>query len=114
LVSDSPFTSWQFKVFGTYIGSDIIGATEWTAALLLLLGFRWSKAGILGAVVATVMFFTTSTMLITTPDTLVSVNGLKYMSFLGLFLYKDVISLGVSFFLASSYGKRAGMAHTSR
>src|ERR1700754_4520525 len=28
LVTNSPLTSWQFKVFGPYIGSDIIGATE--------------------------------------------------------------------------------------
>ena len=34
LVSNSPLISWQFKIFGTYIGSDIIGLTEWTSAIL--------------------------------------------------------------------------------
>jgi hypothetical protein len=29
------------------------------------------------------------------------------MSFLGLFLYKDVISLGVAFYLISHFGKKA-------
>jgi hypothetical protein len=29
------------------------------------------------------------------------------MSFLGLFLYKDVISLGVSLYLISYFGKKA-------
>ena len=28
LVSHSPLISWQFKLFGTYKGSDLIGATE--------------------------------------------------------------------------------------
>jgi uncharacterized membrane protein YkgB len=53
------------------------------------------------------MFFTTSSMLITTPGSITSVNGLRYMSFLGLFLYKDVISLGASFYLVSYFGKKA-------
>jgi uncharacterized membrane protein YkgB len=53
------------------------------------------------------MFFTTSTMLITTPGTTASVHGIRYMTFLGLFLYKDVISLGASLYLVSYFGKRA-------
>ena len=109
LVSNSPLISWHFKVFGPYVGSDLIGATEWTAAILFLLGYKWPKAGILGGIVATVMFFTTSTMLLTTPDALIAVHGMKYMSFLGLFLYKDIISLGVSFFLITHYGRRASL-----
>jgi hypothetical protein len=32
---------------------------------------------------------------------------MRYMSFLGLFLFKDVTSLGASFYLISSFGKRA-------
>jgi len=32
---------------------------------------------------------------------------MKYMSFLGLFLFKDVISLGVCFYLISYFGRKA-------
>jgi hypothetical protein len=32
---------------------------------------------------------------------------MRYMSFLGLFLFKDVISLGVSFYLISYFGRKA-------
>jgi hypothetical protein len=32
---------------------------------------------------------------------------MRYMSFLGLFLFKDVISLGVSLYLISYFGKKA-------
>src|ERR1700678_2245749 len=39
LVSNSPLVSWQFKVFGPYIGADIIGLTEWTAAILFMAGY---------------------------------------------------------------------------
>jgi uncharacterized membrane protein YkgB len=107
LVSNSPLTSWQFKLFGTYRGGDLIGLTEWTAAILMIAGYLKPKAGIVGGFIATLMFFTTSTMLITTPGTITVVHGMGYMSFLGLFLFKDVISLGASLYLVSYFGKRA-------
>ena len=107
LVSNSPLISWHFKLFGPYIGSDIIGLTEITAALLYIAGYFKPKAGVLGGLITTVMFFTTSTMLLTTPGATIAVHGIRYMSFLGLFLYKDVISLGVSFYLISYFGNKA-------
>ena len=35
------------------------------------------------------------------------VHGIGYMSSTGLFLFKDVISLGVSFYLISYFGEKA-------
>jgi uncharacterized membrane protein YkgB len=110
LVSNSLLIWWHFKLFGPYIGSDLIGLTEWIAALLIIAGYFKPKAGILGGFVATVMFFTTSTMIMTTPGAIISVpgiHGMRYMSFLGLFLFKDVIALGVSLCLISYFGKQA-------
>ena len=107
LVSNSPLIGWQFKLFGPYVGSDFIGLTEWIAAILLAVGYLRPKAGIVGGFVATLMFFTTSTMLITTPGTTSVVHGMRYMSFLGLFLFKDVISLGASLYLIGYFGRRA-------
>ena len=110
LVSNSPLISWHFKLFGPYIGSDIIGLTELAAAILIIAGYRKPKAGIIGAFIAALMFFTTSTMLITTPGAIISVPGIhhmRYMSFLGLFLFKDLVSLGASFYLISYFGRKA-------
>jgi hypothetical protein len=56
------------------------------------------------------MFLTTSSMLITTPGAIIAVPGIsymRYMSFLGLFLFKDIISLGVSLYLISHFGKKS-------
>jgi uncharacterized membrane protein YkgB len=114
LVTNSPLISWQFKVFGPYLGSDIIGATEWTAAILLIIGYFKPKAGILGGLILVGMFFTTSTMLITTPDDTIVVHGIHYMNNLGLFLFKDIISFGVAFYLISYYGRKAIMAENQR
>jgi len=110
LVSNSPLISWHFKLFGPYIGSDLIGLTEIIAAVLMIAGYLKPKAGIIGGLIASVMFFITSTMVITTPGAIIAVHGIRYMrymSFLGLFLFKDVISLGVSFYLISYFGQKA-------
>ena len=83
LVSNSPLISWHFKLFGPYIGSDIIGLTEIIAAVLIIAGYFRPKAGIVGGLITSVMFFTTSTMVITTPGAITMVRGMRYMSFTG-------------------------------
>jgi uncharacterized membrane protein YkgB len=67
LVANSPLIWWHFKLFGPYIGSDIIGLTEITAAVLIIVGYVRPKAGIIGGLIVALMFFITSTMVITTP-----------------------------------------------
>src|ERR1700758_5104191 len=56
LVSNSPLISWHFKLFGPYIGSDLIGITEIAGALLIAAGYFKPKAGIIGGLITTVMF----------------------------------------------------------
>jgi uncharacterized membrane protein YkgB len=110
LVSNSPLIWWHFKLFGPYLGSDIIGITEITAAILLIAGYFRPLAGVIGGLITTLMFFITSTMVITTPGAIISVpgiHGMRYMSFLGLFLFKDVIALGASLFLIGYFGNKA-------
>ena len=117
LVSNSPLIWWHFRLFGPYIGSDIIGLTEITAATLIITGYFRPKVGIVGGLIATLMFFITSTMVITTPGAIIAVQGIRYMrymSFLGLFLFKDVISLGVSLYLISYFGKKAILSENKR
>lgn len=112
LLSNSPLTLWQFKVLGPYVVSDLIGLTEWLAAALIIVGYFRPRAGIVAGLILTVMFFTTSTMLITTPGTTISVPGhwIRYMNNLGLFLFKDVISLGAAFYLISYFGNKATLS----
>jgi uncharacterized membrane protein YkgB len=107
LVTNNPLISWHFMIFGRYIGSDLIGLTEIIAAILISIGYFKPKAGIIGGLIATLMFFVTSTMVITTPGAIVPVHGIGYMSFLGLFLFKDIISLGVAFYLIGYFGNKA-------
>jgi uncharacterized membrane protein YkgB len=106
LVTNSPLIFWHFKVFGTYLGSDLIGLTEVVSGLLILSGMFRPRDGIVGSVIGVVIFFVTSAMIITTPGTIISVHGMGYMTFLGLFLFKDVISLGACLFLMGYYGRK--------
>ncbi len=110
LVNNSPLISWNYKIFGVYHGSDLIGITEWIAAVLIFIGLFKPQAGVMGGAIAVLMFFTTSTMLITTPDALIKVGGLSYMNNLGLFLFKDILNLGASFYLISKFGHKAIIA----
>ena len=77
LVSNSPLIWWHFKLFGPYVGSDIIGLTEITAAILIITGYFRPKVGILGGLITTLMFFITSTMVISTPGAIIAVHGIK-------------------------------------
>ena len=107
LVNNNPLISWHFKLFGVYHGSDLIGLTEVIAATLIIVGMFKPQAGVIGGTIAVVMFFITSTMVITTPGSLTNVEGVNYMSFLGLFLFKDVINMGASFYLIGNFGQKA-------
>ena len=53
-----------------------------------------------------VIFFVTSTFFLSTPGTLTHVHGFSYMSDLGLFLFKDIISLGANLYFISYYSKK--------
>src|ERR1700761_7762876 len=75
LVSNSPLVSWHFKLFGPYVGSDIIGLTEITAALLFIAGYVRPGSGVIGGLIGVLMFSVTSTMLVTTPGAIISVPG---------------------------------------
>ncbi|HEX9514116.1 MAG TPA: DUF417 family protein [Puia sp.] len=107
LVTNSPLISWLHKILGTYGGSDFIGITEIVAASLILTGSFLPEAGMVGSLIAIIMFFVTSTMIITTPDSIIKVKGIGYMTFTGLFLFKDLVSLGSSFYLLSHFRQKA-------
>jgi uncharacterized membrane protein YkgB len=76
-------------------------------------GYFKPKAGILGGLIATMMFSITSTMVLSTPGAIVALPGIRYMRFLslvGLFLFKDVIALAVSLYLVGYFGRKATVA----
>ncbi|WP_339490049.1 DUF417 family protein [Pseudomonas sp. EL_65y_Pfl2_R95] len=93
LIQHSPFLSWMYNVGSIDQISAIIGVGELTIALLLALYPISKKASLLGGLLATGLFLTTLTFLLTTPGTLHPATA--FPSLLGAFLIKDLVSLGV-------------------
>jgi uncharacterized membrane protein YkgB len=115
LVSNSPLIRWHFKVFGPYIGSDLIGLTEIVATALMIAGYLRPKAGIIGGLIAVVMFFITSTMVITTPGAIISVpgiHGMRYMSFWACSFSKMLFPSGFPFTWSAISGSRPSYQKT--
>ncbi|MGX5217976.1 DUF417 family protein [Pseudomonas sp. S9] len=93
LIEHSPFLSWMYSVGSIEGVSKIIGVGELSIAALLALYPISKKASLLGGLLATGLFLTTLTFLLTTPGTLNPES--VFPSLLGAFLIKDVVSLGV-------------------
>ena len=102
-VKNSPLLSWMYKIFSVQTAAEIIGVFEIAAGLLLVIGLLFSKAGVVGSVLSTIIFFTTCTFMFTTGGFLAKVDGLWVPSDTGSFLIKDVVALGASLYLLSIY-----------
>ena len=101
LVSSSPLTSWLYSVTSVQGASNLIGATEIATAGLLVLGFKFPKAALLGALGAIATFFVTASLLFTAPVTEASLGGFPALSVVpGQFLLKDIVLLAAAIFLA--------------
>lgn len=101
LVASSPLTSWLYKVTSVQGASNLIGATEIAIAGLLVLGFKFPKAALLGALGAIATFLVTASFLFTAPVTEASLGGFPALSVVpGQFLLKDLVLLAGAIFLA--------------
>lgn len=98
LIRHSPFLSWLYSVGSVDGISAVIGIGELFIALLLALYPISKKASLLGGLLATGLFLTTLTFMLTTPGTLHPET--VFPSLLGAFLIKDLVSLGVVIMVA--------------
>lgn len=96
LVKASPLMSWLYQVLSVAATSRLIGVLELLAAAGLLGGWVWPRSGVVGGALATLIFFTTSTFLLSTPGVLAKVDGLWVPGNIGGFLIKDLGLLAAS------------------
>jgi uncharacterized membrane protein YkgB len=99
-ISNGPFLSWMYPVFGVTGATYFLGAAEWIFGALLFVGF-WNKtAGIIGAIGSCGSFISTVTILPWMPGAwAASAGGFPAMSGTGAFLVKDLVLLAASFYL---------------
>src|SRR5262245_30548088 len=67
-ISNGPFISWMYPVFGIWGASWFLGVSEWLFGALIFIGF-WNKAlGVLGAAGSCLSFIMTITIIPFMPD----------------------------------------------
>jgi uncharacterized membrane protein YkgB len=98
-ISNSPFISWLYPVFGLRGGARFLGASEWTICALLYAGFWDRRFGIVGAIGSTGTFFTTVTIIPFMPNGWDQAAGFPAMAGEVPFLMKDIVLLAVSIYL---------------
>jgi uncharacterized membrane protein YkgB len=99
-ISNGPLIFWMYPVFGVRGASWVLGASEWSFALLLFLGFWYKRLGILGALGSCAAFLGTATIIPFMPDGwAASAGGFPAMAGNVPFLMKDIVLFAVSVYL---------------
>ncbi|ENM5731264.1 YkgB family protein [Vibrio mimicus] len=93
LVVNHPLMSWTYQFLSVQAVSNLIGATEIIVGIGLLVGFRSPKVAYYSAIAGVVIFITTLSFLITTPNAWKVSDGILVPNF---FLLKDILFLAVA------------------
>lgn len=97
-VSGSPFMSWTYGVMSHQALSNILGSIELVVAAFIAARPLSAKVSAVGGLLATGMFLTTLSFILSTPGAITGVifGIVPALSVPGQFLLKDVVLLGVS------------------
>jgi uncharacterized membrane protein YkgB len=107
-ISHGPLIFWMYPAFGIRGASWVLGASEWSFAVLLFLGFWHKRLGILGALGSCAAFLGTATIIPFMPDGwAASAGGFPAMTGNVPFLMKDIVLLAVSVYLLKQDVARA-------
>jgi len=99
-ISNGPLLFWMYPTFGIRGASWVLGASEWSLALLLFLGFWHKRAGALGALGSCAAFVATVSIIPFMPDGwAASAGGFPAMTGNVPFLMKDVVLFAASLYL---------------
>lgn len=93
LVVNHPAMSWLYNVISVQAVSNIIGLTEIIVAIGLLVGLKKPTVAYYSGIAASVIFLTTLSFLVTTPNTWKVSDGVLIANF---FLVKDILFLAIS------------------
>lgn len=91
---------WMYPLLGTAGASMVIGVLEITGGLLIAVGGRFPKAGLVGALMGTATFLVTLSFFFTAPHIFETGYGFPALGSTGQFLAKDIGLLAICVFLA--------------
>ncbi|EGU47102.1 putative membrane protein [Vibrio orientalis CIP 102891 = ATCC 33934] len=93
LVENHFAMGWLYNIISVQAVSNIIGATEIVVAIGLIIGIKNKKVAYFSGIAATIIFVTTLSFLLTTPNTWKVSDGVLVTNF---FLIKDILFLAIS------------------
>ena len=96
MISSAPWLAWMYSVLGPAGTSYLLGVVEITTALLLIASVRFPRAGVVGGALGTIIFLTTTSILLAIPIWEPAAGGFPAINGAGSFLMKDIALLGVS------------------
>ena len=114
LISGTPWLAWLYPAFGETGTSYLLGAVELFTALLLIVSPWSARAAIAGGLSASLIFFTTVSMMFVLPIWEAGSGGFPWLNFLGTFLIKDIVLLGVSLVILTEGLQRLRLVQSSR
>ena len=97
-VANSPFLSWAYGLVSHQVLSNVLGSVELIVATLIALRPVNPKLSAIGGFLATGMFLTTLSFVLSTPGAISGVifGVVPALSVPGQFLLKDIVLLGVA------------------
>ena len=114
-ISNGPFISWLYPVFGVRGATWFLGTLEWLFGALLFLGYWDKRLGILGALGSVVTYIGTVSIIPFMPNGWApSAGGFPAMTENVAFLMKDVVLLAVSVYLLKQDVVRLRLAQHAR
>ena len=101
LVANSPLMGWVYRLMSVGGFSAFLGVVEIAIGLLIAVRPVWAMGSAVGSALASGMFLTTLSFLLTTPGWEPSLGGFPALSAMpGQFLLKDVGLLALSLWIA--------------
>ena len=91
--------SWLYPLVGVAGASMVIGVLELTAGLLIALGGRFPKAGLVGGLMGVATFVVTLSFFFTAPGIIEAGHSFPALGSTGQFLAKDIGLLAICVFL---------------
>lgn len=100
LVANSPLMGWVYKFASVRGFSASLGVIEIIVGLLIAARPAWPLGSAIGSGMASGMFLSTLSFLVTTPGWEPSLGGFPALGSTGQFLIKDIVLLGAALFTA--------------
>ena len=97
---------WLYPLVGVAGASIVIGVLEITAGVLIALGGRWHRLGLLGALMGVATFLVTLSFFFTAPGITPEGYDFPALGSTGQFLAKDIGLLAICLYLALDAWKR--------